>query len=410
MAQQTKMLHTLKNYNGWQNVRRLSCNESATQQYVGPVPYVDSYQRVTSERRPKPSNDKLLPNTFIVHKYKADSNVAVLCEYCNSEYKHHVRFTPIRAQQWAAMHCSPQGLLPGSPESLDPVIQNLCKQYELFTDNAKADVFAKANQPKIFDSAPVIAELGETLVWFGGSLKGLYDFLEMIVKLKWGKVFSTMVTAAKEPESLWLEYRYAIMPFLLTIEDVVTAFKGGKTVKSYDARIVQTLEKTFTDPSWFYNAGTKPNFGFSNNVIDTVSATARLTVRSQCDPAPLGMSMWDAVRAGYEIIPLSFVLNWIIGIEEWLLSLRNTELEVKSSYVTTVVDRKGHVWSNDSGVIHWIVPADWTYHEYMMVREVSIEPPLLPCLQAEKLSLFRTVDALSLTVAFLKSFLTHKTK
>jgi hypothetical protein len=149
-------------------------------------------------------------------------------------------------------------------------------------------------------------------------------------------------------------------------------------------------------------------FNAQNVIEDTVTAHASLTIKSQCDPSPFGVGAWDTLRAAYEVFPLSFVLNWFIGIEEWLGSLRNSKLEVAWSYVTTVVNRKGHIYTESKGDMNWLEPADCPYTDFMMRRTPNIVPPVLPLLQAEHLSLLRTVDAISLIIGFLKGCLTRR--
>lgn len=358
---------------------------------------VQAYKEVYSMRRPRPKPKPVMPNEFMVHKYAADDDSLNFAQYCNTDNNHLVEFDKgIHLQKRTALMCHPQDLV---------------EYYSNFTDNAKADVFAKANAPAIYDLAPVLAEMGETLMWVGGLFKGFVSLLKALWTLKLGpKFWYHLRQGLLEPESLWLEYRYAIMPMILTISEAIEAYKGGAKKTVFDARIERKLKHCFDDPNWLYNAYSKPSFGGKNDVVDTVTATARIVVKSQCDPSPLGVGMWDLLRGGYEVLPLSFVFNWFVGVEEWLGSLRDTKLEVESSYVTTVVNRVGHAYCHTDNAIVWNFPPNWTYHEYMMRRVPDIDPPKLPVLQAEKLSLLRTVDAISLVISFLKSFLTHKKK
>jgi len=237
-------------------------------------------------------------------------------------------------------------------------------------------------------------------------MKGLLSLLTSIRDGSLWKILRTARSRISDPESMWLEYRYAIMPLILTISDAIQAYKGGISKTTFDARVSRTFKLSHDNTSLkfsnlFY-------FDWTNKIVDKVSATARIEVKSQCDPSPLGMGLMDAVRAGYEVLPLSFVFNWFVGVEEWLTSLRNTNLEVKSSYVTTVVDRTGHVFSEDANGLTWTVPIDWDYHEFMMKRDINIAPPIMPLLQAENLSLHRTVDALSLIISIAKGLLSRR--
>jgi hypothetical protein len=120
------------------------------------------------------------------------------------------------------------------------------------------------------------------------------------------------------------------------------------------------------------------------------------------------MGLWDMLRGTWEIVPLSFVVDWLFGVGDWLDSVRNTELEISQSYVTTVVDRRAKIRSHSTPEMEWRKEVNWTYHEYMMERKPDPVPSALPLLQAEKLSALRTADAISLLISFMKGILSRK--
>jgi len=357
--------------------------------WTGYVNVLDSYQTVTSWRGKRPKrNGFVAPHQFFVQKFFVDD--ATNADFCFLPTKRRVESAGLRPLFRPSLHLSPEDF-----EEL----------YHLVRQNVEADIFAKANSPAVFDLAPVLFEAKETLGYVWKLFKGMSSVVKMLFQ---GGGTSAFLKALSAPENLWLEYRYAIMPLILTISDAIDAYKGGTVVKSYDTRLEIKAEYEYKDPSWGYD-GIHP-FGVTHSGTDSVSATARLYVESQCDPAPLGTGIWDVLRGGWEVVPLSFVFNWFFGVEEWLTSMRNTNLSLRGSYSTLVVDRVGRYFIDDYKSENISYTKEWSGNvkDYYMGRVIDIKPPSFPLLQAERLSALRTVDAISLIISFMKGILSHR--
>jgi hypothetical protein len=347
------------------------------------------YEKVVSERRTKPRKKFLRPNYFKVHKFYADANYGATARVCFKPLPVAITVTQNRCNKRPSLKTSPQ---------------ELCALHQGVTNEAIVAAYAEANGAAIFDMAPVLFEAAETLSYIKNVLKG-----GRLLVTNLPSAFRNAKKAVKSPESLWLEYRYAIMPLILTVSDAIEAYKGGVSRRTYDSRVeVPKVKQEYVDPSWRY--GTLPNglYDIRNEVVDSVTSTCRLYVRSQCDPAPLGLGLFDMLRGSWEVVPLSFVLDWIVGVQNWLTSMRDTQLELDASYVTTVVNRRGEVRSYDYSDMEWQEHVRWGYDEYMMERITDPQLPNLPVLQNGKLSLLRTVDAITLLLSIMKGFLTRK--
>jgi hypothetical protein len=355
----------------------------------------ESYHKVISERRVKPGGKQLNPNYFRVEKFDIldyDEDEYYCLQNSSNGWISGINMGwPV---DWYYVMSQPFADWPVRPGPLEDT-------YELVKQNAIRDCFAKANSPAVFDLAPMLFELGETLSWIRKVFSGM---LKIFSTGRFAKDFATRIL---EPEGLWLEYRYAVMPLILTISDAIAAFEGGMERKTYDTRIVLENQKTELEDrrAW----GTPDGFVVRRvSCEDDVSATARIYVKTQCDPAPLGTGLWDVIRGTWEIVPLSFVVDWFFGVGDWLNSVRDTNLEVESSYVTVVVDREGTLTTFGEGPVTVNGSGVLKFHHYVMERSTDIEPPQLPLLQAEKLSALRTADAITLTISILKGFLTSK--
>jgi len=346
---------------------------------------------VTSERRKKP-NRVFQPNPFIVRKY---SNTATSdgVTYCYSPLARAVTWS----QNW-----------PYTRPEFHP--QPLLGLYDLIVQNAVVDAFAEVNSPSVFDLAPMVFEATETLAYVGKLFKALWSVVKSLFSKgfdDWAKGTKTVVKAFKDPENLWLEYRYAVMPLILSINDAIEAFKGGEEIRTVSKRLTRTFKDTI-DPNYSYGGWSKDehDFGIRGYYIDSVSGTCKLYVRSKVDPAPLGTGVNDVIRGIWEVVPLSFVFNWFLGVEEWLGSMRNANVTLDASYSTLVVDRKVIVRNDKPGsLIQWQSSFVSEIHNYEMERKVGVVPPNHPILQAELLSLNRSADAIALIIGFLKSLL-----
>jgi hypothetical protein len=238
----------------------------------------------------------------------------------------------------------------------------------------------------------MLAEAKETVKYV---FERLLSLKAILVKLLSGDIKVT------DWASAWLEYRYAIMPLILDVSSIIEAFKGGEQILQYDAskRLTNVLDVENSLPfggEYLHVKGT---------LREEVSASARINVLSQCDPAPLGTGIWDVLRTGWELVTLSFVVDWFIGVGDWLTSLRDTKLKIQSSYVTTVMNAKlSDLTVAPGGQYDHHYSALPPITHYHMKRSIDIAPSMIPALNATNLSLFRTIDATALIISFLTSF------
>lgn len=272
----------------------------------------------------------------------------------------------------------------------------------------KAQLFAKANEPR-FASAVFLFELGETLAYLKDLFKGLWAILkETYFRKKPGEFFKLSDLKKINPESLWLQYRYAIMPLILTISDVIKAFKGGRArqkVQHYSDN-----KYVFTHRQAVYPYYGRPMYF---DVLSTyrVKTGGAIWVESQCDPAPFGTGFWDTLMGTWEVVRLSFVFDWLLDVGTWLASLRNTKLQVEKSYGTKVVDFEKVVsWGSDNPHYTLVEMGEPKVKGYKMIREVDISPPLLPALNQEMVKLYHQLDAIALIVGAVKTVFARRTK
>jgi hypothetical protein len=287
-----------------------------------------------------------------------------------------------------------------SPPDLGYESYRLTDDQRRYRNYVITKLFGKANKPR-FNGATFLAELGESIYY-------IRDILMQVVKM--AKFTKGIIRRGANPEEAWLEWRYAVQPLMLAVEDVVEAMQQQRprskvqTFKNFGEKVVRN-EHLFT-----YNPGT---LLFRSKYTTRFRAGAALWINSQHDPSPWGGSLNDMIQAGWEIVPASFIIDWFIGVGAWLASLRNTNIDLGNRYATLVCEHEYDVWVDTAGST-----ANWTFYNWecptendpITVRSHTISriigddvsPSFLPGLYPGKQTLLHKLDALALTVALIK--------
>lgn len=128
----------------------------------------------------------------------------------------------------------------------------------------------------------------------------------------------------------WMEYRYALMPLLYTYEDIRTlASKDGSLWVTYRSKREVPVNPGVTptqDGIWQSNSG---------------SVVVRSTLKARFTHAAVSKAQginFNPLLTAYESVPLSFVLNWIVNVEEYILA--RSALSLSSDYAACTSVRK----------------------------------------------------------------------
>lgn len=131
-------------------------------------------------------------------------------------------------------------------------------------------------------------------------------------------------------------------------------------------------------------------------------------MRGQLDSSPYGLGFHDWIQAGWEKVPLSFVVDWFFDIGGWLASLRDTAITLNGSYATVVKEIEGEVSlfkETNCTCIKAIGRNGQNpikYKAYWISRSIDIHPPQLPMFTPLKLKWFRQLDAAALLTSYFK--------
>lgn len=260
------------------------------------------------------------------------------------------------------------------------------------------DLFVKANAP-LFEGAVFLAELTETIASLRSILVGAARGIAKASSRK--KQLKHLVL---HPEELWLWYRYFLLPAMMDAEDIMRAVKGSVRIDRVQDGIKGTPRIMTGSNQWVSPSMGTTTVNWTSKY--EVSGGGAIDLSMRHDPHEWGTSAWDILRAGWEIIPFSFVFDWFIEVGDWLASLREIDLEIAQSYATIAVEAETTIdvsnWSN--------IGDDFLWKTFWMERVVDLEPPSTPHIDRNKLSLLRQIDAASLTLGILRGIFTTRRK
>jgi len=295
-----------------------------------------------------------------------------------------------------------------SPQSL-----RLTEADESYRKYMIQKTFAKANEAR-FNVTVQLAELAETLEYLNGIFGTIGKLFFKHGTLSDWKSNKRFLSGAKDlwerikhPESTWLEYRYAIMPMILSAQDLLESLKPVSPTERWEG-YKKYPEKVVTDHYFNYSAG---KLCFTVEKSTTIKTGVGLDVKSQMDAAPWGTGIYDFALAAWEKTTLSFVLDWFFDVGQWLESFRNTDLVLSQQFATLVKETEIKLWldvgkSTTGNVYSCPTVGDpfrvSALHMTRLVGE-NVKLPTLPMFTPGKLSVLRQLDALALIIGALQS-------
>lgn len=122
--------------------------------------------------------------------------------------------------------------------------------------------------------------------------------------------------------SLWMQYRYGVMPLLYSISDAINAFSKPKWADN-----VMNVYHGFSSNSWSetvdLSSSSRPSYSAKlvynrrgiAHIIAYVSYVSGLKARLMANPAT------SLLKTSWELVPFSFVVDWFYDIGSWISSL-----------------------------------------------------------------------------------------
>lgn len=271
------------------------------------------------------------------------------------------------------------------------------------------EAYEKANNPRISGATQIVEGI-ESARMLVDMATGCISYLRKeYTKYLWGKKIQISDATPSTLTDFWLQVRYGFLPLYLSVMDVI----HGMT-KPVDKPLIYTGSSFVEEKGeTVHSVTTGGKFYATTRTSSVYRANCTLYVTQKRDEQPFGFGPYDMLLAAWEKVPLSFVVDWFIGIGSWLKAWRPGGVEVKWSTVTVVQD---HVATVISGASQGTYPGAKWYSDILTKRRsfvdriTPITATLLPAWEYESLQWFRQIDALALAYGIITGSLTKAMK
>lgn len=276
--------------------------------------------------------------------------------------------------------------------------------------------FAKMNAAPLM-GGEIASDYKQTLSMLRKPFSGAADLTRKILsakrrrlKLKSNLNDFTAFTGA------WLEYRYGWKPLILDCESAIKSVGDYANTKinrrlvarsshGYSGQFSQDFVKVGLG-RWTMLSSSGVTIGSGKAVSHAGVIYEQKSVRNVPDAivTNLGLQAKDVPATIWEVIPYSFVVDWFVGVGDWLQATTpNVNVSVLGSWGTTLLD-----WESRSNVtMHYpaVAPATtptitnvgtYTVKVQSVIRTCGAGPTSIPPTKGMNLSVVQTVDALSL--------------
>lgn len=263
-----------------------------------------------------------------------------------------------------------------------------------------------------FSTAVWLAELRETIEMLRNPLKSFRALWERMFTSTRKTSFQTYRKTVDDMASQWLEYRYGIMPVILDIMAIKKLYDDGlsrRTRVINRARKRKVLEETLTaslDKRWDRSAYmVYVEYKVLRTVEQAVVGSVFFRHNSGImeDLALLGLNAGQIPAYLWELVTLSFVLDWAVGIGDWLAAIcPHPQVDILGNTVSYRYTESNIISTNRAtyypdGRFKW-VPLKSVHHvvRQSTLRLVNQPKPWLPAMEPSVLNLKRSIDGLAL--------------
>lgn len=206
----------------------------------------------------------------------------------------------------------------------------------------------------------------------------------------------------------WLEYRYAIRPLIF---DMQSAIKAAKVILARKKRLTSRGKEVriFDDTSVQYDNSVSPgpmlreDLRVKRTSYIKASAGIMYIIDDNLDALSAILGIDQPISSMYELVPFSFILDWFIGVGEWLKSLnKSSGLVMLSSWITLtyceaiqIEPFNPRIWNTPGDTHYWVLrkykPGSSTSDVKRVWRYPYPPLPLLPSFDL-KLDLSKILD------------------
>lgn len=321
-----------------------------------------------------------------------------------------------------------------SPHGFEPV-QTIAPLSEKVIAQASNEALAAARQ-RSAESLIDLFEIKQTMGMITKNVQNIADLIQMgrLRSLKMKRVRGTKIKIrdhtgrtvagrAADASGLWLEYHYGWVPLMLSIKGAIEAlseqvkplrqtFRGSDS--SSDELVTSVLQPFYSslDPTKLLGQSERK---ITQNVV--VRARAGVITEYQATLlGRLGLELTDLPAAGYDLVKLSFLLDWFWDLNTFIKAITPPKgLDFLGSWVTLTTEEIT-TWSYEhpafsdsrsygSGNYQYTYQATWParYMSVTQSNEITTRTPgvtaKLPSIDLDFKSLTHAISAAALAIS-----------
>lgn len=187
---------------------------------------------------------------------------------------------------------------------------------------AKALAKAKSDNVGLGES---LAEARQTVGMMKSPLSSMASLLRNVLFKRSNRRFRR---SAEDASAAWLEYRYGWTPLLMTLSEVVKDLPNFVEGRLYSQGATETVTSPISvDPRVYQKDTVSPYLYWwihgekSEEVVRRVRVHYSVTDAIMKNAASLGGSIFNALPLAWELVPLSFVVDWWLNVGDMIKCL-----------------------------------------------------------------------------------------
>jgi hypothetical protein len=278
-------------------------------------------------------------------------------------------------------------------------------------DQALVAAYAKIGQCDVM-AVESLRDAPKSMSMLRKPLGEAQDLMQKIVSKKL-RLVKTGVSAAKAISSAWLEYRYGWRPIMMDVSTIMSLHEKGISpakaarlvVRAGTQHVFKKNVAVTSIPSGM--TGLTGTATFVRTV--TVNAGVIFDVTNQKDFEGLGKQMGlrasDVPSITWELTPYSFVLDWFVGVGDWISGVTPVPgTTIRGNWITSV-DKSFNSFEDLCGQCNVATPPATMYKAWFLgsptnaveiIRQCNRPFPTHPVVNPNLVSLSQATDGVAL--------------
>lgn len=192
-------------------------------------------------------------------------------------------------------------------------------------ERAEAEAMLKVMEQQV-DYGTALAELKKTVDYIAKRGKFLLFLINLLRRGRFDQLYRALRVRVKNKGTktagkAWLELQYAILPVIYDIYGTIELIKNGFRDKDLVFGVTRTITEPL-DPYFFVGGTTQVRQWMS--ISGKASESARVTLYGKVDSFLHyldSLGLINPLVVAWELVPFSFVIDWLIPIGNWLKTL-----------------------------------------------------------------------------------------